>query len=224
MQKTWSIFSKSTPTNPNAGPNGVTRWDGTTLYYYQQGRHFGQSAQQSVGDLLGPTYGGSGQCGVWAMLLQDAWTLNGVVSTLIDAQIIPSYGYQLFWVNAWTINDMTKDFEFPNFKFPGEQYPVSNDLLPTPTGGNYSAMTNATGAAGQNSPTPSEKCWGDHAFVQYGTTSLYYDPSYGLIHTSPADLQSTCIKCFGKRDTNAPQGTSRYILTQETNTAIYFPP
>jgi hypothetical protein len=223
VAKTWELFSASIPTNRHVGPRNVMGWDATAqtwtrpLYYYQKSdanhRHFGENAQNSVADLLGPTYGGSGQCGVWAQFLQSALAVNGVSSTVIDATIIPTSGYGLFWVNAWTENDMTTDFSFPGVYF-------SNDLMPNPAGGNYGAMTDGTGAAGQNSPTPSEKCWSDHAFVQYG--SLYYDPSYGLIHTGPADLQSYCIKCFGTSDGRGPNGEYRYKLTKVTQTVIQF--
>jgi hypothetical protein len=220
MQNTWSIFSNSTPTNPNAGPKGITRWDGTPLYYYQlypsgNSRHFGENAANSVGDLLGPTYGGSGQCGVWAQLLADAWTINGIVSTVIDAQIDSSSGYQFFWVNSWTVNSLPGEFTFPTVY-------ALNDMLPIPSGGNYGALTKADGAAGQNSPTPSEKCWGDHAFVQYGATSLYYDPSYGLIHTSPADLQATCILCFGKFLKYDTYSRAVYSVNRVSTTIIHF--
>jgi len=225
VAKNWALFSDSTSTNRHAGPKGVNGWDETAqtwtrpLYYYQKTgadfRHFGQSAQNSVADLLGTAYGGSGQCGVWADLLAAVFAVNGVSSTVIDATIIPSSGYTLFWVNNWTENDMTIDFNFP-----GKPGYFSNDLMPNPAGGNYGAMSDATGAAGQHSPTPSEKCWGDHAFTQYKT--LYYDPSYGFIHTGPADLQSNCIKCFGKSDGRSPTGEYRYKLTEETNTVIQF--
>jgi len=211
MQNTWYIFSNSTPTNPNEGPKGVKTWDGRTLYYYQPGTTMSQNPQNSLSDFL---VKGTGRCGMWAELLQDAWAINGVASTNIDAQTSNGYGY--LWANKWIINQM------PGYWVGlSTEVGIPADLLPTPTNGNYNAMTNTTGAAGQNSPTPSQKCWPDHAFQQYG--SLYYDPSYGLIHFSPTDLQTNCMTCFGNY---MGQSGSQQIFSveQPSETVIVFVP
>ena len=41
---------------------------------------------------------------------------------------------------------------------------------------------------------PSEKVFSNHQFLLYN--SLYYDPSYGVTYTNPADFQAKAVQAF----------------------------
>ncbi|HEV7766062.1 MAG TPA: hypothetical protein VGQ76_13745, partial [Thermoanaerobaculia bacterium] len=41
--------------------------------------------------------------------------------------------------------------------------------------------------------TPSQKAHVNHAIVYVRTTDMYYDPSYGLTYTDPADFETKAL-------------------------------
>jgi hypothetical protein len=69
VSNTWDMF---------AGPANVETWDGFPLYYYKPGSTFALADNAvTVANLLSIR---SGECIAWALLLQDAWKVNGVSS------------------------------------------------------------------------------------------------------------------------------------------------
>jgi hypothetical protein len=231
MQNTWSIFSNSTPTSPNAGPNGVKTWDGRTLYYYQPGTDFSQNPGNSLSAFF---IAGTGRCGMWSLLLYDSWVINGVSCNKIGA--FP-YGQDpnhetinyFFYVDNWGLTN-------PANPLPGHYtsanpytvtFPNEMQLLPNPPGGqpsNYGDITSLSGHAGQNSPTPSQKIWGDHEFLQYTDNSLYYDPSYGVIYTSELDFQTKSLMCFGNNPVPIVGNYVQYDIWQTSALNVFFYP
>ena len=211
MQNTWSIFSNSTPTNPNAGPNGVKMWDGRTLYYYQPGTDFSHNPGNSLSAFF---IAGTGRCGMYALLLYDSWVINGVSCNTIS---VYPFGQNpnsednnnYFYVDNWSLTNPANPHYFSANPYPVGPNEMQQLSIPPgvqPPGGqppNYGDITSLSGHPGQNDSTPSQKIWGDHEFLQYTDNSqnppvtLYYDPSYGAIYTGPMDFQTKSLMCFG---------------------------
>jgi hypothetical protein len=199
VAKTWALFS---------GPANVCRWDGSPLYYYKPGTTFDIS--QNPVTTAGLLKVGSAECFGWAHLLQDAWTLNGVTSQWNEADPI---GYQAFWVKTWTALPTSGDFYFQSTSFDMNPYPRSGSpprpdpygYYDKPGGTNFK---NERTLYGQNSApgAPAEKVFGNHQFLKYNGT--YYDPSYGVTYTGPADFQSKAVAGFGNQIVPSPSPTN----------------
>ena len=153
------------------------------------------------GDVVGeaPTTARDGACAPRA----TAWSrgrlsrLGGRIKIKRAATYITaaSSTYDAFLVNNWTYNASTNPTPgLWNFYFDSS----IDDMVPVPSPppyGNYGDLTNNNGAAGQNSPVPSEKAFGNHQFLQYGST--YYDASYGVQYTGEQGFQNAAIAGFG---------------------------
>jgi hypothetical protein len=177
LQNTWQRF---------LGPANVDGWDGRPLYYYEQGVGFQGCAINSIQLLTSPT--GSGQCGSWANLFMDALAINGITSSFIQIQATDKSS---MLINNWTFNVPSHLYQAPynwNLILPNEGVNVGPGMVPLSSVSGD--ITSDSGLPGQNSPTPSEKLFGLHFIVQAppGSSSGYYDPSYGVQYTGPCGV------------------------------------
>jgi hypothetical protein len=111
---------------------------------------------------------------------------------------------------------LVKNWSFPNLPTFTNTPPYDwsmvtsslNEMIPPPdpaTPTVYGATTSDTGVPGQNSPTPSEKIHTNHAIVCVPATGLFYDPSYGLTYTGPADSETQALDGYASKfSTDAP--------------------
>jgi hypothetical protein len=84
-------------------------------------------------------------------------------------------------------------------------------MVPLPTGGIFNDLTNGTGAAGQNSPTPAEKFFTAHFIIKApmsGVGGPYFDPSYGITYSSACDFESKSVAAYA----NPVVGTNYYSV------------
>jgi hypothetical protein len=73
------------------------------------------------------------------------------------------------------------------------------------------------GAAAQNSPTPAEKIFTFHHFQMLSIDGLYYDPSYGLVYTNDASLQSQAIAGYANVQLPIPPASPSAAVKPVTN-------
>ena len=135
---------------------------------------------------------GNGQCGAWRQLLESAWGINGISS---QEATVSSPGKK-FLVGNWSFGmpDYANDPPYVYLLklnlclFGTDTRPTTS--LPCP-GGN---LTNSNGIQGQSSQTPAEKFFTWHFIQKYN--GIYYDPSYGVTYTGPADFQAKAVAGF----------------------------
>jgi hypothetical protein len=201
---TWDMF---------AGPADVETWNGRQLYYYQTGKSFIDIPQnQTTSQFLQL---GTGRCGTWQQFFMDCLHVNGIttaVPTSVDLLSSSSSSYNAFFVKSWSSSGSTGNY-YNSTAFSGANW---NEMSSWP--GTYNQLTSGTGIPGQNTATPSEKFWGDHAIVRYGST--WYDPSYGVTYNSEADFQTKAIAYFGTHIT----GCSYSFVQVDSTVNIHFTP
>jgi len=182
---TWSLF---------AGPANVKTWDGRSLFYYKPGFGLtpGACALNSGQLLSSPS--GSGQCGSFALLLMDSLGANGIPSAFIG---IGGPADHRFLVNNWSFST-TQSYASATPAYPWKMILSEGGIgmVPPLAGDVYGDLTSTAGLPGQNTPTPSEKVFGSHFIVKQGTD--FYDPSYGVTYSGPADFQNKAVAGFAR--------------------------
>ena len=171
----------------------------------------------NYGQLLKDVKPGGGQCGSFATLIMGALGVNGISSTFVfvepncNSEVFPCD--DLLIVKNWGAATIG-EFHFDStFKYGLIMNDGGDFMVPERPGGSYGDFTNATGAAGQNSPTPSEKIFTRHFVVRAGAPSLYYDPSYGNgPFSSPRALESAELQGYARffGDVDAPAGAVKW--------------
>ena len=133
---------------------------------------------------------GDGQCGAWAKLFIETLSVQGIENALDwlfffnrDATD-PNLG---FIVNNWSFLGLGTSGlpDYPYFNIPG---------TPLVGGASYNwrfaEVTESAGVPGQSNPNPAS-FFNNHQVVKIGTQ--YYDPSYGIVHSSLANIDATAI-------------------------------
>jgi hypothetical protein len=139
---------------------------------------------------------GKGQCDTFERLFEAALAANGIRSKLVD----------VYTKNKDKV--LTKNWAFPvkpsfndtgayQWRFILKEEGLDNDgkmmygMIPANQNNKYGELVSQVGLAGQNSPTPSEKVFGEHYILKITDveaisngrlTTFYYDPSYGVIY------------------------------------------
>jgi hypothetical protein len=70
------------------------------------------------------------------------------------------------------------------------------EMVPPAATRPYGDIKNRPQVPGQGSDTPSEKCFIVHRIIEATAPDsriMYYDPSYGITYTGPADIINTAI-------------------------------
>jgi hypothetical protein len=192
--KTWELFSEG-----GSSPKNVKTWNDVALYYYKPGTiAVPDNAVCSIATFL---QSHTGQCSVWAHLLQDAWSVNGVTSDYVTATVS---GKTYLFVSDWSALSTTEPFWYQRTQTPlNDMWPGPPGLnppsVPSPYGyyDNPNAATNKflnlTTLGGQGSgagATPSQKIFRNHQFLKFNGT--YYDPSYGVTYANASAFQAKC--------------------------------
>ena len=127
---------------------------------------------------------GEGQCNAWSDLLRQALGAHGIESNTIMV-VHPSQNY------------FEEEY---NYGFVVKHVLISND-------GNIDSLEGTpatTGIPGQNMETPKSKDFDRHFFVEVsekgiGTTRHFYDPSYGVYHTTIKDYTEGAIGAWREK-------------------------
>ncbi len=190
----WSQFSSG-----NA-PANVHRVDDTSLTYY----HNYDTDSTGIATLLST---GDGQCGAWAKLLWATLALQGVAGIHyvgLTPEASTTHGANGFLVNNWTFTGAgtsgSLDFPYVNI------YTVSN-INASGTGyqWSFSEVTDASGVSGQGNSDPASYFTShDVLSITIGSTTKYYDPSYGRIYDNLDQIDATMAGYFvEEEDVNA---------------------
>jgi hypothetical protein len=197
-ENSWELFGTGD------GPTNVRGWNDQPFIYYPSEVPFSGCVTNDIGlkaDLLFRT--GRFRCGAFAILLRGVIAVNGIECDFIQAK---STDHSLFLVKNWAFPVPTQPDPTYQWLFTIPTPP--NEMLPKPAGNKYGDLTNVNGTAGQNSLTPSEKVFADHAFIRYPSGSgRYYDPSYGLTYDDPPSFEAKAIDGF-----LAPVGPDTYLV------------
>ncbi len=181
--KSWALFGTGT------SPSNVKGWDGRAFYYYPTGTPFGGCATDTLALLTSST--GAGRCGSFARLFVAVNRVNGISPGITQ---VTTLDRTFFLVKHWDLGPPTLGDPIYRWVYLSPLLSQENEMLPVPPGNKYGDVTNLPGVAGQNSSTPSEKAFFDHAIVQFSGT--YYDPSYGLLYSGEADFQTKAVAAF----------------------------
>lgn len=183
LQKVWSKFAS----------RSVTSWKGTPLTYYPTGQKFDACALTEQALLTQWNY--DGRCGSFAPLLAKALGLNGITAQKIS--VVPQPGFAKgFLVRNWSIKKTSHSAE-PDWKWLWKTTPSpsSNEMVPAPDPGEtYEDLTSLLGLSGQNSGTPSQKAFPDHAIVF--SQGRYLDSSYGSEYSGPQAFEANSIAYY----------------------------
>jgi hypothetical protein len=168
----------------------VKRKDRKELTYYKW---------YTVGEttVQGLLFSRDGQCGSWADFFQTALAIHGIQSTY--RMIIPTTGNGSgFIVKTWS---------FDGTGIVGRDFPYTNKLLHNADGSPYytipagyvwdtpAEVTYTAGTKGQNNATPAS-LFANHQLIEYGNE--YYDPSYGIKHSSLQSIDKTLSGFYQK--------------------------
>lgn len=209
LNQTWAQFGTG------SAPANVKGWSPVTpsnrqLKYYPEGFSFASVEQNNFAEFLKT---GSGRCGMHQLLFIGALGMNGLSSVSVEVNVDQSgctatgAGSQkcghAFLVKNWSFG--TESLAYLNqteYRYMmkttcnGTTAECLFELVPAPTPPNrYADLTNDTGAPGQNTITPSQKLFGDHAIVKttIGGTTRYFDPSYGLEYSGPGEFATKAV-------------------------------
>lgn len=208
VDNTWLKFGSG------SGPNDVKGWDDRPFVYYKTGHKFDDVELSDFEGFLKSSLSGGGRCGMMAELMDRALHINGISSRIVtvnpaagapDPAHPTAFFAHGFIVKNWTYTEPGRFAAAP--LLPGFKYlwktpdlSSSNEIQPEPADENYGDLTNGFGAAGQNSPNPSEKAWGDHAIIEVpastGITHRWLDSSYGKEYADEADFQGQSLVGF----------------------------
>ncbi|MGN0844284.1 MAG: hypothetical protein ACI4QT_03580, partial [Kiritimatiellia bacterium] len=165
----WSGFS---------GRN-VKRKDGVLLTYYR-------SYQIDVTyfpDLLDKT---DGQCGAWATFFIETLKIQGIAS---QWKMFKSSTSNMFMVKTWSFSGAGTSgnaiFPYKNEANPNEL--VSSSLY---NWGAVAEVTYTSGTSGQNNAKPAS-FFSNHQIVFVPLMNAWYDPSYGMKHTTLQSIDNT---------------------------------
>jgi len=226
--KVWGKFGTgSGPANPKTWPRPQASGGQISLVYYPPGEGFG-TVKGTEADILKE---GKGRCGSFAPLMGHALALNGVVA--YETVVTPSTAV----LTGNSLSDQTKAFLVKKWKLPPfAQIPSvtnqgvylwvfrsisANELFPPPDPNNprkYGDIESLTGTDGQGTNDPQEKVHYNHAIIKIGTS--WYDSSYGLTYSGPADFQSRALDGFV--NFTVPQGVSATGIVSGTGQGVTF--
>lgn len=209
--------------NTFSGMSGlsVKRWNWATkafdvpLYYYRRTTPTppwettsAHNATGSVVELLANPWR-SGQCSCWAALMRDALIVNGITVRLdegpglVVTQVLPD---TLFTYDGFIVKNLAFQNDPGQNEWLMKFADVQGDMMPPPYPNtqpyNYFEIDSTPGLDGQNSDplkSPSQKVFTMHVILKYTDafwSVLYYDPSYGITHTSPTDFQNKVAGFF----------------------------
>ena len=170
------------------------------LYYYPADTPFGSCRMTGKDLLLSPS--GAGRCGAFADLLLLDLSANGIRG--VKVRVTPKKGIG-FLVNNWTFNG-DGPYKLVLKQDRDERVEIF-DMIPQPDKENpttFGDLTNDKGLPGQNSPTPSQKIFADHAIVKFDKT--YYDPSYGVTYSDPADFIKKAVAGYLQKNLGVKAG------------------
>ncbi len=213
VNSTWAKFGTG------SAPANVKGWDGRAFVYYQPGSSFKDVEQNSFPDFLKGTRSGGGRCGMQQELLLEALKINGIGARAISVLVAnvgacttvtdftTGFCANGFLVKEWTFAATSLPSRFGVYTSiwktgpcPAGDSPAECIFETTPgpgPGNRYGDLTNDNGVPGQNSTSsPSEKAFPDHAIVEItdsDCTHTYFDSSYGLQYSGPADFQTKSI-------------------------------
>lgn len=167
---------------------------------------------------------GGGNCKSWAQLLFVTLAINGVVSQGIHVDAVLGLG---FMVQNW--HAVAPDP--PNCENPKGMPTIAfaadyGEMVPSPTDPKtiYCDYMSDNGLPGQNTPTPSEKFFGNHWIVMYAGTNMYYDPSYGVTYADAKNFQTKAVYGFVQALPGMGDLTGRVFLQDPTMVQIRFTP
>lgn len=175
IEGVWSGFSGK----------GVKRKDGTKLTYYKSYR----INVVSLGELLNIT---DGQCRAWAYFFRETLRIHGMsaewkkfVPSMADGFLVKTWSFS----GAGTSGDAT--------------FPYRNDVKGSGVGlwtnytldtqydwGTVAEVTYTSGTPGQNNGKPAS-LFGNHQIVYVPAMNAWYDPSYGMKHTTMQAIDDT---------------------------------
>ena len=177
-----------------SAPVGIKGWNGRDLIYYPTGLGFGSVVGNSFPNFLTTA---SGRCGMVQVLMLESMRVNAIDAkavTILTQHSCSGEGCaEWFLVKNWTFAPPSlTHLGYTNFKYLFRTIGAYNELVPAPEPGDkFGDLTNATGLAGQNSSTPSQKTWRDHAIVRFN--GRWLDSSYGVEYSNEADFQTKAL-------------------------------
>jgi len=190
LKKTWKLFETQK----------ITNWDNKPLYYYKSGHGFKDLACDDLSALLTM---GKGQCDTFEKLFRATLSANGISSEQVVISTKESYVDNVWGMGLrGHLQALSKNWTFktPSLSDTGaykwrlilkDEGDSVDGMVPANKNNNYADLISEEGVAGQNSPTPSEKTFGQHFIVKITDsqaiedgklTTLYYDPSYGVAY------------------------------------------
>ncbi len=88
--------------------------------------------------------------------------------------------------------------------------------------GDFGDLRAITGIGGQNSPTPAEKVFPNHAIVHAGTSAKpYFDPSYGVRYANEADMETVSVYGFFGH-VSYPPGATQVLVRDKAGAGLLF--
>ena len=176
LTNTWWMFSTG------SGPRNVNGWDEASrgysrpLHYYLESNDY-----TTVAKLLEH---GDGQCGAWALLFRDSLRTNGVSGPGIK-MVRPT---ECDWFGV-------REIDFGNPTYPDA--PIWR-YVHDPLQDQGDLDIHVSDIPGQNTNPPASKLFTRHYVYLYaGGDGLYYDPSYGVTYTGPADFVTKAVDAWG---------------------------
>ncbi len=217
--KTWQLFAKvedpNTIGSKSLGPKGVKNWAGTPLAYYPLGYGMGDCPNSFKEFLIGEYQRLDskqsvipGRCDDIGELFREALKVNNIPHDFVAVKpdvIDDSHIYDLMLIKKWTFEKET--YADPKAKW---QLKLEGGTM-VPKQDSYGDFKSLPGIPGQNSPTPSEKVFINHAIVKIPemTGNKYFDPSYGLTYENELDFETDAVSGYAT-DVDFDNDTSLY--------------
>jgi hypothetical protein len=205
LQKVWSKFAAKS----------IKSWKGTPIVYYPAGETFSTCGLTEVPVLTQLDY--KSRCGGLGPILAKAFALDGIRAQEIYVDPTAATGAAGFLVKNWSVQTTSFPANAPwKWRF---QTPAGGiEMMPIPAGSVYGDLKSNPGVAGQNSSTPSEKAFPNHAIVF--AENRYYDSSYGLEYANEVEFQNTSIDFYY----TALGGNAWIARRPDSTTGVQFSP
>jgi hypothetical protein len=207
--KTWQLFA-NTIGSKSLGPKGVKNWDNVPMAYYPPG--FGLhdcSRIRSVEDFLKGRYKIPssippqtvipGRCGNFGYLFSEVLKVNQIphVVVAVEPNAVNNNGYTYMLIKEWFYSKV-ETYAAPKAKW---QLRLENGTM-VPKLDSYGDLTSLPGISGQNTPTPSEKVFTNHAIIEIQDIAgdKYFDPSYGKTYENKFDFEKDAVSGYARGD------------------------
>jgi hypothetical protein len=203
--KTWQLFANVIGSK-SLGPKGVKNWDNVPMAYYPPSYGLREcSREDSVGPFLKERYEIPdsvppqevipGRCGHFGYLFSEVLKVNKIPHVLFSVEPVNNNGYTHMLIKEWFYSEVGT-YADPKAKWQLRLENATMVLKPD----SYGDLTSLPGISGQNTPTPSEKVFTNHAIIEIQDIAgdKYFDPSYGQTYENKFDFEKDAVSGYAR--------------------------